>query len=71
MNTVRQVEARRLQRLGLSAREVAELLGISTRQVWWLTAAGELPKPARVGMRARWDRQALVEWWQAQQDGWR
>lgn len=56
-----------LQRLGLTCAEVAQMLGISQRQVWRLTAAGELPQPARVGQRARWDRQAILDWWEAQQ----
>ena len=52
--------------IALSAREVSQMLGISVRQVWRLLAANELPRPRRVGARARWDRQELLSWWQDQ-----
>lgn len=51
--------------MALSVREVARLLGISVRTVWRLVAAGDLPQPVRVGRAARWDRQTLVDWWEA------
>ena len=55
------------EKLALSCRDVAELLGVSERQIWRLASAGELPRPARVGQRARWDREAVLRWWREQQ----
>ena len=43
--------------------EVAELLGISSRQVWRLSSGGLLSQPVRLGGVTRWrlsDVQALV-----------
>jgi excisionase family DNA binding protein len=50
----------RLARLGLSAAEVAELLGISRRHVWKLLASGRLPEPIRLGRSVRWLRDDLL-----------
>jgi predicted DNA-binding transcriptional regulator AlpA len=39
----------------LNVREVAELFGFHVRTVWRMAAAGELPRPIRVGSKAqRW-----------------
>ena len=38
----------------LRDREVAQLLGLSVRQVWKLTASGELPEPVKLGRSTRW-----------------
>jgi excisionase family DNA binding protein len=38
----------------LSVCEVAERLGVSTRQVWKLTASGRLPAPVRLARSVRW-----------------
>lgn len=48
----------------INVREVASILSVSTRSVWRLVAAGELPKPARFGRSARWrlaDIEACIE----------
>lgn len=42
------------ERLALSVRDVAELLGISTRHCWKLAASGRLPQPIRLGRSVRW-----------------
>lgn len=55
-------------RMALSCRDVAALLRVSTRQVWRLCSVGELPRPARVGKRPRWDKTTLETWWAAQQE---
>lgn len=65
--TTRVAETDGAARMALSARDVAATLGISERQVWRLTSTGELPAPSRVGSLARWDRQALLEWWRQRQ----
>ncbi|MDI9431684.1 MAG: helix-turn-helix domain-containing protein [Planctomycetota bacterium] len=51
--------------MAISARELAETLGISLRQVWRLSSAGKLPKPLKIGGSARWNRQEIVEWFEA------
>lgn len=33
----------------LSAKELAEALGVSVRTIWRLTASGDLPAPVRIG----------------------
>ncbi len=46
----------------LDVRAVAALLGCSTRHVYRLATAGELPPPVRVGRLVRWPRQSVLEW---------
>ena len=48
------------ERLALTAREVARLLGVSERAVWAWTRAGRFPKPARLGRAVRWLRADVV-----------
>ena len=50
------------ERLLLPARAVAELLGISTRQVWSLKATGQLPQPLRLRRSVRWRCDKLITW---------
>jgi prophage regulatory protein len=38
----------------LGVREVANRLGVSTRQVWKLASSGRLPAPVRLGRSVRW-----------------
>lgn len=38
----------------LGVREVAERLGVSSRQIWKLTSSGRLPGPVRLGRSVRW-----------------
>lgn len=47
-------------RVALSVGEVAEMLGVSSRHVWKLTAMGKLPQPIRLGRSARWLRDDLL-----------
>jgi excisionase family DNA binding protein len=49
----------------LTADEVAQLLGISTRTLWRLCSAGRCPPPLRIGGNTRW-RRAEVECWVAE-----
>lgn len=46
----------------LKVKEVAELMGISTRQVWRLSAAGDLPAPIVLGRRTKRWRAAELEY---------
>lgn len=49
-----------LERLGLSVKDVAASLGVSTRFVWKLVATGRLAKPIRLGRRRIFLRESLV-----------
>jgi excisionase family DNA binding protein len=52
--------------LAISARELAEMLGVSLRQIWRLNASGKLPKPVRIGGSVRWNRQEVMDWFDAE-----
>lgn len=41
--------------------QVAELLGISVREVWRLVAAGELAQPAKIGRCCVWFESDIIE----------
>ena len=45
----------------LNVSEVARILSVSTRTVWRLVSAGELPPPQRIGKRLRRWRAADIE----------
>ncbi len=50
-------------RLACSAKDAAELLGISRAQFWKLHAAGRVPLPVRLGAKApRWRVDELRTW---------
>jgi predicted DNA-binding transcriptional regulator AlpA len=51
--------------LAVCARELAEMLNVSLRQVWRLNSAGKLPRPIRLGGSVRWDRQEILDWFKA------
>jgi len=46
----------------MDARDVARRLNVSTRTVWRLLSAGQLPKPVRIGRSVRWRHEVLEEW---------
>ncbi|MCL5281437.1 MAG: helix-turn-helix domain-containing protein, partial [Planctomycetes bacterium] len=48
--------------LAVCARELAEMLDVSLRQVWRLNSAGKLPRPVRLGGSVRWDRDEVLRW---------
>jgi excisionase family DNA binding protein len=54
-----------IQALAICARELAEMLNVSLRQVWRLNSAGKLPKSIRLGGSVRWNRQEIMDWFQA------
>jgi predicted DNA-binding transcriptional regulator AlpA len=51
--------------LAISARDLAEMLDVSLRQVWRLNSAGKLPKPIRLGGSVRWNRAEIQSWFEA------
>ena len=53
------------QAIAISASDLAQLLGVSLRQVWRLNAAGRLPSPVRLGGSVRWNREEIVQWFEA------
>jgi excisionase family DNA binding protein len=46
----------------LSKKELARLLGVSPRSVDRLVAAGQLPRPIKVGALSRWRRDDVEQW---------
>lgn len=50
------------EKLLLSSKEVGEIIGVSSRQVWNLLNRGMIPSPVRVGRRTLWKRKDLEEW---------
>ena len=46
----------------LTAKQVAELLGISERHLHKLNSSGRLPRPVRLGRSVRWCREELASW---------
>jgi len=57
-----EVQALAGARLAVSAKELAELLGVSQRHVWRLLAMGRLPKPFRLGRAVRWNYALCKSW---------
>jgi excisionase family DNA binding protein len=51
----------RLERLLLTPREAAEVLRISERKLWGMTASGEIPS-LRIGRSVRYDINDLRDW---------
>jgi excisionase family DNA binding protein len=49
----------------LTASDVAVLLGISKRQVFRLSSAGQLPGRVKVGRLTRWRREDVQRWIEA------
>jgi excisionase family DNA binding protein len=52
-------------KLAVCARELAEMLDVSLRQVWRLNASGKLPRPIRLGGSVRWNRAEVQQWFEA------
>jgi len=52
--------------LGVSARQAAEMLGISESHFYGMKKDGRLgPEPRRLGRALRYDRRELLDWWNA------
>ncbi len=47
------------QPLAISAKELANMLNVSLRQIWRLNATGKLPKPLRLNGSVRWSRKEV------------
>lgn len=48
----------------LSVEEVGQMLGISSRTVWRMVSAGEIPEPVKIGGSTKWRRsdiQAMID----------
>ena len=46
----------------MDARDVSHRLSVSTRTVWRLLSANQIPKPVRIGRSVRWQREVVEEW---------
>ena len=46
----------------LTAAQVADLLGVSTRTLWRLRSAGSVPAPVKLGGSVRWRGSELHQW---------
>ena len=46
----------------LTAAQVADLLGVSTRTLWRLPSAGSVPAPVKLGGSVRWRGGELHRW---------
>ncbi|WP_145198219.1 helix-turn-helix domain-containing protein [Planctomycetes bacterium Poly30] len=51
-----------VQPLLLPAPKVAEMLGVSKRQIAGLRSSGRLPSPVRLGRSVRWRREEIEAW---------
>ena len=55
-------EDQNIPTLLLSADRVAAALDISVRSLWRLRAAGQLPKPVKIGGSVRWRHEEIKQW---------
>jgi excisionase family DNA binding protein len=46
----------------IPAEQLAGLLNLSTRTVWRMLSAGQIPKPVRIGASVRWRLDQVREW---------
>jgi predicted DNA-binding transcriptional regulator AlpA len=46
----------------ITAEEFAELMQISTRTLWRLRSAAQIPEPVRIGGTVRWNRERVLDW---------
>jgi excisionase family DNA binding protein len=46
----------------LTAETIAEMLGISKRQVWRMASGGQLPRRVKLGRLTRWRRDDVQRW---------
>jgi excisionase family DNA binding protein len=53
------------EKIGLSAAEAAEIIGVGRTAFYQLNSSGRLPLPRRLGRRVLWDRRELEAWFDA------
>ncbi|MFC1794653.1 helix-turn-helix transcriptional regulator [Planctomycetota bacterium] len=53
------------QSIAISAKQLSQLLGVSIRQVWRLSATAKLPKNLRLGGSVKWSRAEIIQWFEA------
>ena len=46
----------------MTAKDLAQMLQLSTRTLWRLLSAGRLPPPVRIGGAVRWRHEIIVKW---------
>jgi len=65
MSRERNTDVRQDRPLALSARQLAERLGVSLRHVRRMDSAGLLPRPVRLGRAVRWPVDEVDGWLKA------
>lgn len=65
MNTGMSGNANEVTPVAVSAQDLAKMLRVSIRQVWRLSATGNLPRPIRLGGSVRWNRAEIQRWFEA------
>lgn len=53
------------QSIAISAKALSQMLGVSLRQAWRLNATGKIPKPVRLGGSVCWNREEILDWFEA------
>lgn len=51
-----------LKPLLIPIRDVAKILGISSRSVWRMLSTGQIIRPVRIGGSVRWNREEVEQW---------
>ena len=51
-----------VERLFVTARQLAIMLQVSKRTLWRLRSAGKIPRPMRVGGVVRWKLDDILQW---------
>jgi prophage regulatory protein len=62
MSTVDVAPVTEPEPLLITAHELARLLNISTRSLWRLRSAGDIPSPVRLGSSVRWRIDDVTKW---------
>ena len=57
-----QSESTESEPLLVTAKQVAKLMQMSTRSLWRLRSAGEIPEPLRIGRSVRWRLNDVKNW---------
>lgn len=62
MSTIETAPAVVSEPLLITAQDAARLLKVSTRSVWRMRSAGDIPSPIRVGAAVRWRMDEIKKW---------
>lgn len=62
MSTIEMAPAAVSEPLLITAQDVARLLKVSTRSLWRMRSAGDIPSPIRDGAAVRWRMDEIKKW---------